>query len=61
MSANIWNLTHPLRAGFIKLAPNGKELSPKPQNPNNMKRKKYYNILNLVQWEIRQVECRAIK
>ena len=26
MSANIWNLTHPLRAGFIKLAPNGKEL-----------------------------------
>jgi len=26
MSSNIWNLKHPLRTGFIKLAPNGKEL-----------------------------------
>ena len=25
MSSNIWNLTHPLRTGFIKLAPNGRE------------------------------------
>ena len=25
MSANIWNLAHPLRTGFVKLAPNGKE------------------------------------
>ena len=26
MSANIFNLTHPLRTGFIKLQPNGREL-----------------------------------
>ena len=26
MSSNIWNLTHPLRTGFIKLAPHGKEM-----------------------------------
>jgi small subunit ribosomal protein S17 len=26
MSSNIWNLSHPLRTGFIKLAPYGKEL-----------------------------------
>ena len=26
MSSNIFNLTHPLRTGFIKLAPNGREL-----------------------------------
>ena len=25
MSSNIWNLTHPLRTGFIKVAPHGKE------------------------------------
>jgi ribosomal protein S17 len=25
MSSNIWNLKHPLRTGFIKIAPNGKE------------------------------------
>ena len=26
MSSNIWNLTHPLRVGYIKLAPGGREL-----------------------------------
>ena len=26
MSSNIFNLTHPLRTGFIKLAPGGKEM-----------------------------------
>ena len=26
MSSNIWNLQHHLRTGFIKIAPNGKEL-----------------------------------
>jgi len=26
MSSNIYNLSHPLRTGFIRLAPSGKEL-----------------------------------